>query len=323
MSDNAEKRLDFSFFIFVDQSSHMRSFLFQPYPFGSSIAHKLRICAGIGLFITLFLALFQPFGLHELAPQQLWLHALWFGLVSFLISGLLQAGLPRLLPGVFAEEHWKSWKEILHLLLILLCVSGGNFLLMQQLYPTNASFRSFGHVLWITVQVGIFPVVFVVFMKQLLLYRRYAAEALQVNRQLKEPMVLHDEVVPAAVPPAKVLLVGEGHKERLELALQALLFISSSDNYIRVVYSSKGLVQNQLLRCSLKGAEQQLSAYPSLFRCHRMYLVHLEKVVRVSGNAQGLRLHLEGVAEPIPVSRSLTQTIKERLAHLSHSPQAA
>ncbi|OLY94032.1 LytTR family DNA-binding domain-containing protein [Cnuella takakiae] len=260
--------------------------------------------------------------MDELPAATLWLHAACFGLVTFVVSGLIQAGLPRMLPALFAEEHWKSWKEIVLLLLVLLCISAGNYGLMFWLYPQTNMYRGFGQVLLMTVQVGIFPVVAVVFFKQMLLYRRYAAAALAVNQTLEAPTAAPD-IVPANVPVAAIELVGDGQKDRLTLPLAGLLWIASADNYVRVHFRLGGQVRSQLLRASLKSIEQQVAPYPQLFRCHRMYLVNLELVSAVSGNAQGLRLHIEGAEESVPVSRSLTQPIRERLAHLSHSPQQA
>jgi DNA-binding LytR/AlgR family response regulator len=175
-------------------------------------------------------------------------------------------------------------------------------------------------VLLITAQVGVFPVVFAVLLKQIRLYRRYAGEALEVSRR----MVSSEATAPAdepGVPPA-VVLQGEGRSERLELPAADILYISAADNYVQVFFRTEGAIRSPLLRSSLKNVEQQLAAFPGFFRCHRVYLVNLDAVERVTGNAQGLRLHLHGVDKPIPVSRSLTHRVKERLSHLSHSPRA-
>ncbi|WP_132050845.1 LytR/AlgR family response regulator transcription factor [Pseudocnuella soli] len=299
----------------------MRRFLLQPYPFVYHVGRKLRVCAGIGLFITLFLGVFQPFGLSTLPQQTVWLHALLFGLVTFVISGLLQAGLPRIFPQPFSEAHWKSWKELLYLFIILLFVAAGNYALLEALYGNTHGQRSFWSVLLITAEVGVFPLIFVVFLKQLMLYRRYAAAAQEVNVELKAPPAPQTPEAIAAPQPALLTLRGEGQKEQLDLPANAILFIASSDNYVRVAFLKNKAAASQLLRASLKSMEQQVAAHPQLFRCHRMYLVNLDQVVQVSGNAQGLRLHLQGSSEAVPVSRSLTQTVKDRLAHLSHSPQ--
>ena len=296
----------------------MRAFLLQPYPFGYSVARKLRTCAAVGLFVAIFLAVFQPFGMQAFAPESQWLHPVLFGLVTFVISSLWQVLLPRVLPRVFAEEHWKSWKEILFLLFIVLCVSAGNYWLMQVLYDEPEGGRPYYRVLSITAAVGLFPVFFIVFTKQMLLGRQYAAAAREMNRQMPAPEEL---TAPAkTAPQTRVVLQGEGLKERLELAPGDILYIASADNYVQVFHHAEGAVRSPLLRSSLKNIEQQLPSFSPFFRCHRLYVVNLDLVERVSGNAQGLRLHLKGLAEPVPVSRSLTQTVKSALSHLSHSP---
>jgi hypothetical protein len=295
----------------------MRRFLMQPYPFGYNVGRKLRVCAGIGLFVALFLGVFKPFGIHLLSPAQQWQHPLLFGLVTFVASASLQVGLPRVMPRLFDEARWKSWKELLFVLVILLFTAAGNYWLMQALYGQQYGERSFWGVLIITAQVGIFPLAFIITMKQALLYRRFSAEAAQVNNRLDPP---EPQAVLPQSPPT-IVLQGEGQNERLELSADALLFITSSDNYVQVVWETATGMRSQLVRCPLKSMEAQLASDPRFFRCHRMCLVNLGRVAAVSGNAQGLRLHLQGTDTTIPVSRSLTQTVKDRLAQPSHSPQ--
>jgi DNA-binding LytR/AlgR family response regulator len=258
---------------------------------------------------------FKPFGLQAYAPAEQWLHALLFGVVTFVVSSACQVVLPRLLPPVFAEEHWKSWKEILFLLFIVFCISVGNYWLIQVLYEEPAGGRSFSYVIYMTVPIGVFPVACIVFVKQMRLYRQYAADARQVNQQMQTPVASPAAEVSRSETP--VVLRGEGQKERLELRPADILFIRSSDNYVEVFFRAGDAIRTELLRASLKNIEQQVSGLAGFFRCHRMCLVNLDAVERVSGNAQGLRLHMSGVAEPVPVSRSLTQTTKDRLSHLS------
>jgi hypothetical protein len=298
----------------------MRSFLLQPYPINHNVSRKLIVCAAIGLFVAFFIGVFKPFGIASLAPREQWLHPLLFGLVTFVICSGCEIGLPRLLPRIFAEENWKSWKEILFLLFIIVCISAGNYWLMRVLYLDPPGGRRFSKVLSITAQVGVFPVVFIVLLKQMLLYRRYAAEAVELNRQFPRPDVM-PLAQPAVAHPARVVLQGEGLKERLELPANQILFVSSADNYVEVFFSAESAIRSHLLRASLKNVERQLSAFPSFFRCHRTHLVNLDHVERVTGNAQGLRLHLTGVGGGIPVSRGLIPHAKERLSHLTRSPQ--
>jgi DNA-binding LytR/AlgR family response regulator len=120
---------------------------------------------------------------------------------------------------------------------------------------------------------------------------------------------------------ALVQLRGDNQKEELSIYPEELFYITSADNYVRIQYRLEGIQKSVLIRSTLKKMEEQLLTHPSFFRCHRMYLVNLQLVTSVMGNAQGLRLQLNGLEEPIPVSRSLTETVKEKLHQLSHSSQ--
>lgn len=299
----------------------MRAFLQQPYPFSDNTGRKLLLCAGVGLFITLFLALFQPFGFDELTSATRWSHALAFGVVTFVVASFFQIVPPLFFPPLFREANWRSWKEILYLLLTTLAIGGANYGLMLYLYPQRTELANFLRAELITLQVGIFPICFIVFMKQMSLYRHYRAAAEKVTEEIQQEAATPTPL--SAAPDPAIELRGDNQKEVLSLSASSLLFIASSDNYVRVQYREEGLPKSLLLRSTLKKMEEQLALHPSFIRCHRMYLVNLQLVNAVSGNAQGLRLHLTGFEEPIPVSRSLTETVKNRLQTLSHSPQTA
>lgn len=301
----------------------MRSFLSQPYPFSDNTGHKLVLCAGIGAFIALFLGIFKPFGFDELQASLLWRNAFYFGLVTFVVSAFFQVLLPKFFPRLFKEEAWRSWKEIVYLLLTTCAIGAANYLLVLYLYPQALTLSGFFKSQLNTLEIGVFPVLFIVFLKQLTLYRRFVAEAKTVNSEIHQSEEPKSETILLPAAESKIILRGDNQNEELLLLPDDLLFIASADNYVNVHYREAGGLKSALLRGSLKKIEERLSGHPSFLRCHRMYVVNLQAVKDVTGNAQGLRLHLSGVEEPIPVSRSLTETVKERLHHLSRSPQNA
>ena len=297
----------------------MRSFLRQPYPFSDNIRYKVVVCCGVGLFIVLFLGVFEPFGFGELPASLKWMHAFAFGVVTFLVTCFFQTVLPKMLPALFREEEWRSWKEILYLLLTTVFIGAANYSLIVLLYPQNVALANFFRAQVITLEVGIFPILFIVFMKQMALYRRYAAEALEASSSIVADD--REKDLPAATPAPPLTLRGDNQKEALRLSADELYFIASADNYVKVQYRQAGQLKQTMLRGTLKNLEDQLSTYEQFFRCHRMYLVNLDLVKTVTGNAQGLKLHLSGLEEAIPVSRGLTETVRKRLSGLSHTPQ--
>ncbi|HVU59179.1 MAG TPA: LytTR family DNA-binding domain-containing protein [Puia sp.] len=95
------------------------------------------------------------------------------------------------------------------------------------------------------------------------------------------------------------------------------LYAEAADNYVKIFYTD----DQQLIRSTLRQLEEIFQGNERIFRCHRTYLVNLDKVVHISGNAQGYKLHLEGVSQIIPVSRSLNGQIASLVARPKDLPK--
>ncbi|MGB0524590.1 MAG: LytR/AlgR family response regulator transcription factor, partial [Flammeovirgaceae bacterium] len=106
----------------------------------------------------------------------------------------------------------------------------------------------------------------------------------------------------------------ENGKLELEISAHSLLFLKTAGNYIDIHYQLNHQHQTYVLRNRLKNILPILNQ-PNFYQCHRSYLVNLDKVTQVTGNARGLELHLEGFDKQlIPVSRSKSQEL-EKLLH--------
>lgn len=98
---------------------------------------------------------------------------------------------------------------------------------------------------------------------------------------------------------------------KLALKLNNILFLKSDDNYVVVHYKSKDFVSKEMLRGTLKSFEHKLN-FPFL-RVHRSYIVNFNKVKKMEGTMYGLKLWLEGVQKPIPVSKTYSKTVIDQL----------
>ena len=85
-----------------------------------------------------------------------------------------------------------------------------------------------------------------------------------------------------------------------------LYYIESDDNYIKVWYQdSYSELKQYMLRCKLKTIEESF-AESDLVRCHRKYIVNINKVEQMSRQKDGsfsLDLGMNRI-EPIPVSKT-------------------
>ena len=139
--------------------------------------------------------------------------------------------------------------------------------------------------------------------------QRYQIEELQtINNMLEEE---HGNACNQDVPD-KIVLHGESH-ETIIINPTDILYVESLANYVNIIFfSSSNLVQKRL-RGSLKDLENTLSPYPYIFHIHRAFLVNLNYITQVSGNAAGYKLQLFGTDKLLPVSKANVGKFKEKI----------
>ena len=282
----------------------MRHLFMQPFPRSLQYFRSSTIAAGIVFFIIYFL---RPFGLDQVPEKNILSHAFLYGAITFIATAANIVLLPKLFPQWLQETHWTTGKELLMMLWQVITISLANGLLSNILYGYNLSFNTFFTFLGYTSAVGIFPIVFIVLVKHITLLKKYQQAALSIQPELIDAQSEKKQ------QNSIITLLGDYQNEVLELSCNDILFLSTADNYIQVFYLKDGTVVSAFLRNTLKKAEESLGGFPQFFRCHRTYLVNLNKVEYISGNAQGLKLHIKGCSESIPVSRSLNQQLRQQI----------
>lgn len=286
----------------------MFKILSRPFPSFSATGNSLRRSLVSGICVFGVLTLLKPFSLHELTTPVLLRTTGIYGFATFVVTTLVVFVLPRLLPSVFAERHWTVAHEILTYLFLLCLVTLTNLTINVFLYENNFSVANFIPMLTMVVSVGILPVVIGVLGKQNILLKRFKAAA-------KEAEVLVN-VTKGPAQGKSIKLTGTNRNEELLIEPDRLLLLTASDNYVEIFFIEAGKIKKQLFRNTLKTMESAMSNQPQFYRCHKAHIVNLKKVIHVSGNAQGLKLEVEGLSELVPVSRNLTTQIKERLKQI-------
>lgn len=108
-------------------------------------------------------------------------------------------------------------------------------------------------------------------------------------------------------------------KDYVKLYPEDFLYAKVSGNYVTIYYLKDNCVKHKFLRISLNQLSDALQEYPYIIRCHRAFIVNMSKLVRVSGNLKGYDLELEDVTAKIPVSKSYTRAVKEKISQLGLS----
>lgn len=108
----------------------------------------------------------------------------------------------------------------------------------------------------------------------------------------------------------KVTLYDNSGVMKLSVSLSNLFYIESDDNYIIVWYTdSKGDLKKYMIRCRLKTVEESFKG-SSLVRCHRKYIVNMDKVKVLRKEKDGYELDLENDAiPPITITKTYADNV--------------
>jgi DNA-binding LytR/AlgR family response regulator len=105
----------------------------------------------------------------------------------------------------------------------------------------------------------------------------------------------------------------ENSSESLTLLIAEVAFIKSADNYVEIAYREGDSYKKKLIRNTLKNIELQIKQYSNFLRCHRICIVNLHYIERLSGSNNNHWLTIRGFEEQIPVSRQYLLKLKEAL----------
>lgn len=285
----------------------MIKLLSAPYPHSSYVKKHWRNAFIMGLFVFLFLFGFQPFGLNEY-PGELLALTFGYGMTCFISMVILNVVIPTLFVNFFSEQKWTVAKQIIWSLINVAFIGLANLLYSNFADIANFSIQNLVQFELYTIAIALFPLLLFILSNYQRLTYKFEKSATIINQSIKE---LQQNIKRNS--DESIEIDSENLSESLRLNPTDLIYIQSADNYITVYFYQFGKLSSTVLRNTLKSLEEQLINYPYLFRCHKSYLVNLNKVERISGNAQGYKLHIEGLSELIPVSRSHNKTIKDKL----------
>jgi DNA-binding LytR/AlgR family response regulator len=275
----------------------------KPYPSPTNSSPWIS-AVPIGLFIALFLILFQPFGLSSISNPNKYPFMAGYGLVTFVVLSVDHYLLKSLLR---RKAVWTVGKHILWLAFILFTIGAGNFFYSASALRFHSPLDGFLIFQFFTLAVGIIPVTVTILLTENIRNKQYLQEATELNLSLTELHPLE------AAPSQTLTLTAENNKEKIQIPSNDFLYAESTGNYIQVSCLKDGKLKSILLRLTLTKAEEQLRPYSFIIKCHRAFLVNTDQVVQVKGNAQGLRLQLRHTDVEIAVSRSFTKVLKEKI----------
>ena len=273
----------------------------KPHPF--IFNWKSVVIPGIVTFLVIIL--FAPIGYDRLDVE----FRIFFGFINGLIASLSVWGVVYLFkiifPSFMQEEKWNIGKEFLLVLSVLFVIILCIFLLFSLAGLSRQSYdKLFLNIVIKTILISIVPILVLIVIDQNTHQKRKLKQALELTRNLRSNILNEKN------SEHKLKLEAENHKTELIVKPEDIYYLKSDGNYVEVYYDS-GLdqIQKKLIRNRLKSLEETLPE-ATFFHCHKSYIINLNKIVRIEGNARNLELILKNIPERVPVSRQKKKALE-------------
>jgi len=279
------------------------NFLSNPHPYPEELNKNFKMALVAGFVVAAFLMVFQPFGAYNWQHELKYLFLAGFGFITFCVLIVFGFLIRQWFPVFFSESNWTVGKEILiqtiTITAIAVCNYGYSLWFSGQLRIGEFRTNDFLFMLWATFLIGIFPSTIITWYSQVKNLKKYSHPI-----QPETPSF-------ATISTDQSLLftiLADNGKDKFQIFTSDFLYLTSADNYVEIVHFENGEVCKELIRASLSRVESE-NKLEFVVRCHRSYLVNLHKVSKVSGNAQGYKLHLIDCEFAIPVGRTLSEKV--------------
>ncbi|MGB5436965.1 MAG: LytTR family DNA-binding domain-containing protein [Maribacter sp.] len=276
-------------------------FLSQPYPFYFEGKTFYTLLVVVFLMSFGFNYFFEPFNVYVPEHKMSYflislIHALVTAIVFFIMFLCL-----KLLPK--QVEKWNVLKEILFLSSFLMLVGIGQFLIRDVIYdnPNNWSWTYLIEEIRNTFLVGILFVAILVPLNFSHLYRKNQNRASFLSPRTKKS------------ENSQIYIVTDVKSDDFNLDITHFLYAKADRNYAEIFMQTDAGIDKKLKRISIKNLESQLDRFGNIIRTHRSYMVNLNHIVKINGNAQGYKLDLNASEGTVPVSRAYIPKLEESL----------
>ncbi len=276
----------------------MLKFLRKPYPFNTDPIHNAKITFFISIVFGLILFFFQPFNMIELSIGSKLKVCFFVAVITFAVLSFHLLVLPSYLNRFFTNDKWNIFKEILWNTWLLSALAVAFYFYFKYLNISILSGIDFLKIILI----GVLPITILVFLNQNRLLKLNLSDAIELNRKILAKINSPDNIV---------VFESEYKNDTISLTANSIYLIKSAANYIEIFWKEKNKINKHLVRTKLLNAENLLKSYNFIFKCHRTYLVNTNYIEKAEGNSQGLKLFLQNIDFPIPVSRTYITKLKD------------
>jgi len=278
----------------------MNEYLNKPFPFIENKNHRILASILFSGFIYVFLLIFQPFGISNIEYYKP-IFVAGFSGITFIVLLFSFFVPPAIFKNLFNFDKWTIKKNLIFIIVQFLIITVLNWIYNSIVGKGITEHHSLFFFVFITTSVGIIPTFFLIYITEKNLARKNQLIAANFTENAKSQKDVSQNTV--------INLVSKNNDETITIDLKQLICVKSEGNYLKAYFLEENNVTSKLIRNSMSKVEEQLIIFEQVKRCHRSFLVNLDKVEKMTGNARSLNLHIPDIDFAIPVSRSFPKEI--------------
>lgn len=288
--------------------TNVKDWLQKPFPFVENYKQSLGISLFAGVFVTLFLYVFKPFGIINTPSHTIYL--MGYGGITFGIIFFSLQILPFLKADWFSPDSWNILKNIVLMTCILLVTAFINWLYALYIYETlgktTIHFKKVPTELieniGMTFSVGVFPVLIINY----ILEKRFFKQNIKIARSVESTM----DSTSTILANHTTFEIFDNSNKLIVIPTQNLIAAKAEGgNYITVFWLEQDKLKNQLWRSTLKNLLNKTQSDKDILQCHKSFLVNRSYIKEVTGNARTLALRLKRLEFEVPVSRNFPREL--------------
>ena len=268
-----------------------------------------RLILLTAVFALLFINIFQPFGSRGWYPDISDFKYFFFSSL-IILTGMLVVVVSRLIMLAYGRNHAITYLQYSIWVLAEIVSMSLFYYLFSKFIPKEGASRDFLDIFHkSTVNTSL-----VLLLPYSILWLYFSWRD---KNNILEKMAQEEPVV--EIPKKNLIAFPDEKGElRISIMLENLLYVDSADNYATIHYLNKSKLSHFLIRNSLKWMEENLTKDSPLVRCHRSYVVNLDKVKVLRKTKDGIYLELDAVNTPdIPVSKTYYERVMTKFSQYS------
>lgn len=263
--------------------------LFEPFPENVGLGDAIKSSLIIGVIIFLILGLLRPFGLWSMPHP--FIDAAKFGLISMVVSFLVELVWLYIIPIDRERTSWVFWKWLVSVMITITMIAAANFVYLIWAYGASFSVGQALYTWFVTIIIGIVPTI--------IFGALGIIRSLRYHQDIAKGVGHHEEPISE-----EMLTFNSNNQSDEPITIRAaqFLYAEALQNYVRVHWQTDSGLTSKLIRSTLSQLESESPSFVA--RCHRSFLVNKDQIQSAEGNAQGLQLSVGHTAQVVvPVSR--------------------